>query len=189
MNLRVPERFTVKADTSASPASWIKAMWWICRNLKKISPSPAKTQFLSYMCFSATQLPCWRLDPGLIGTCPRSHLSLSYGCVPDVVHSLSLYWQDTRASSFLFSFFCLSLPLCQRVFHQCMRWCTTEWGHRRWSGNLLTAPCSPPSTTQAPDLLSCRLWTQKQLVKRCCVCAHVCSLYLSLLCYMWCNCG
>lgn len=107
------------------------------------------------------------------------------------------YWQDSfshiqnpsRASSFFFSFFCLSLPLCQRVFHQHMHWCTTEWGHRRWSSNLLSAPCSPPSTTQAPDLLSCGLWTQKQLVRRCCVCAHVCSLYFSLLCYMWCNRG
>lgn len=133
------------------------------------------------MCFYATQQPCWRLDAGLIGTCPRSPLTLSYGCVPAVVHSLwpvlaGHFFTHSepfycRASSFLF-FFCLSLPLCQPVFHQCMRWCTTEWGHRRWSSNLLSAPCSPPSTTQAPDLLSCRLWTQKQLVKRCCVCAH-----------------
>lgn len=94
----------------------------------------------------------------------------------------SHYWQDTfshiqkpsKASSFLF-LFCLSLLLCQRVFHQCMRWCTTEWGHRRWSSNLLSAPCSPPSTTQAPDLLSCRLWTQKQLVNAAAsvlTCAH-----------------
>lgn len=84
--------------------------------------------------------------------------------------------------------FCLSLPFCHSVFHQCTRWCKTEWGHGRWSGNLLSAPCSPPWTTQAPDLLSGRLWTQKKWVTWCCVCAHVCSLYF-LLCCMWCNCG
>lgn len=88
-----------------------------------------------------------------------------------------------RPLLFTYVFFCLSLPLCQNVFHLCMRWCTTDWGHRRWSGNLLAAPCSPPSRTRAPDLLSCTPWTRKQ-VKCFCACAHMCSLYFSLLCHV-----
>lgn len=78
--------------------------------------------------------------------CPRLSFMATIGPV---------FFHKSRAILGLLLF--LSLPpfwlvsFCQHVFHQCMRWCTTELGQGRWSDNLLSTPHSPPSTI--PTLL------------------------------------
>lgn len=166
--------------------------WWLCseRNKKRLIS-------FSYVVLShsAAMLKVrfwfnWNLSPRCSAIQSHSELWVCACCCSLFIASIGrTLFHTFRTLPGPFFFLCLSLPFCHSVFHQFTRWCTTVWGHGRWSGNLLSALCSPPSTTQALDLLSCRLWTQKESVSRRCVCAHVCSLYFPLLCCMWCNCG
>lgn len=111
--LCVLEWFTAKAYTSASPASWIKVMWWICRKLKKMISAlyQHRVSFsLVFLCHSAAMLMVKHWFNCGLSPIPSHSEILVCACCCSLFDSNLFHAFRTLLGPLLFSSLFLSLP-------------------------------------------------------------------------------